>query len=358
MVRRLEARRAAGALLALASLFGSERALAQQDAGLSIETGSPDALCPELANTRAAVRRRLGQLIVPGGSSGFRARYTIAHAPVGSPRDFVRLELYGPKGDLQLSRDLPLAGEACSTMAEVIALVLDRHFRALLAHEPEPVPPAPITPPPSVNPPSSAAPPSTAPEAGATVRPTVSRPASIAEGEMPALALESSPQARLRLLAFELALRSPDLPAFGLRVTLEPWPDVYLATGVHVGFRSEAEELPDGGVVSSRGGSWRIGAGWGPTLGAVRTYIGPSISLGLEHGASNGLEEDQSGTRGSLATGVDTGALWVTDDGWALGASAALYAFVLGGRFVIDQQDVLKPDPVRAWFGMSVGHVF
>ena len=110
--------------------------------------------------------------------------------------------------------------------------------------------------------------------------------------------------------------------------------------------------------MSSRGGSWRIGAGWGPTLGAVRTYIGPSISLGLEHGASNGLEEDQSGTRGSLATGVDTGALWVTDDGWALGASAALYAFVLGGRFVIDQQDVLKPDPVRAWFGMSVGHVF
>src|SRR5690242_17602895 len=108
---------------------------AAQGEGLRIETGSPDALCPELESTRAAVRRRLGELVVPDGP-GFVARYTIGHAPAGTPRDFVRLELRGSDGLVLLERDLPLEGESCSTMAEVIALVLDRYFRALLAREP------------------------------------------------------------------------------------------------------------------------------------------------------------------------------------------------------------------------------
>src|SRR5690606_25269599 len=101
--------------------------------GLSVETGSPDALCPDLNRTREAVGRRLGALEVPSGR-GWRARYTIGHAPEGSPRDFVRLELFAPDGRVRLTRNLPLGSDSCSAMADVIALVLDRYFRSLADH--------------------------------------------------------------------------------------------------------------------------------------------------------------------------------------------------------------------------------
>jgi hypothetical protein len=61
-------------------------------AGFTLETGSPDALCPELETAREVAQRRLGSLVVEG-RRGWHARYTIAHAPDGLPRDFVRLEL-------------------------------------------------------------------------------------------------------------------------------------------------------------------------------------------------------------------------------------------------------------------------
>src|SRR5687768_2672273 len=84
--------------------------------GLSVETGSPDALCPELTHTRQAIVSRLGMLKV-AGENGWRARYTIGHAPEGGDRDFVRLELFDPGGELKLRRDLPMQSESCSTMA-------------------------------------------------------------------------------------------------------------------------------------------------------------------------------------------------------------------------------------------------
>jgi hypothetical protein len=354
-------RRAVATLVALASACVAAPALAGEG-GLTIETGSPDALCPELASTRAAVSRRLGELIVPGGSSGFLARYTIAHAPVGSPRDFVRLELYGPEGTLQLSRDLPLEGESCGTMAEVIALVLDRYFRALLAHDPpssDADGPAPAAAPAAASPPPSPTPDRALPAARETSSaPGDAQPSDAGPRRDASEAPAASGSRRLALAAFELGFRSPDMPALGARAMLELWPQVYLGTALHVGLRSKTENLSDSGEVSSRDASWRLNAGWGPRLGPVRTYVGPGVCLGIARGSGDGLPQRNSGYRATWTLGLDAGAQWVTDDGWSFGAAAALDISVLSGRFYIDGQEVLAQEPVRGWFGMSLGHAF
>lgn len=101
--------------------------------GLVIETGAPDSLCPDLGQTRAAVEARLGRVDAPQ-ESPWRARYTIVHSPENG--DYIRLELTDPRGASVLLRDLPMAGESCSTMAQAIALVLERYFRDLEAPPP------------------------------------------------------------------------------------------------------------------------------------------------------------------------------------------------------------------------------
>src|SRR5688572_15537513 len=102
--------------------------------GLLVETGSPDALCPDLASAEAAIHARLGELEA-GDSANWRLRYTMGHAPAATSGDFVRLELYDPENELRLSRDVPLAGESCATVARVMALVIDRFFRAMGAEQ-------------------------------------------------------------------------------------------------------------------------------------------------------------------------------------------------------------------------------
>src|SRR5262249_7409810 len=85
----------------------------------------------------------------------------IVHAPE-KDGDRVRLELFDPKGDRKLERDLPLAGESCSTMSQVVALVLERYFSDL-SRDPEPRPAL------SVEPAESRA--AGAPEPGTAARP-------------------------------------------------------------------------------------------------------------------------------------------------------------------------------------------
>jgi hypothetical protein len=279
----------------------------------------------------------------------------------------VRLELYGPEGELQLSRDLPLEDDSCSTMAEVIALVLDRYFRALLAHD-RPgsdaeeraelaVPPAEnaaASLPPAEAPLASAAREGSSSPVASTALPSDAGPTREVGSEDAALA-GSEP---LVLAAFELGLRSPDLPAIGVRAMLEPWPTVYVGTALHVGLRAQTEGLRGEGEVSSRDVSWRIHAGLGPQLGPVRTYVGPGVSLGISRGSGDGLPQRSSGYRATWAVGVEAGAQWVIDDGWSIGASAALDVSILSGRFYIDGQEVLAPERLRGWLGMSVGHAF
>ena len=91
-------------------------------AGLSVDSLSPDALCPPLEETRTAVAARLGSVELEGP---WRATYLLVHRTQG---DFVALSLRDPEGVLRLERDLPVQGGSCTTLSRVIALVLERYF--------------------------------------------------------------------------------------------------------------------------------------------------------------------------------------------------------------------------------------
>ena len=343
----------------LTSLWVPVRALAQaagpsaadsSEAGLSIETGSPDALCPELESTRSAVRRRLGELVMPSGS-GFVAKYTIGHAPEGSPRDFVRLELRAADGAVLLARELPLEGESCSTMAEVIALVLDRHFRALLAHDP-------AAPDSEASPTEASPTEATMPAAAAPQPPPASPEPLAAEPTWASPAIAPASPARLDELALDLAFRRLERPALGVRATFELRPRLYLGTALHLSLIPDRETLRDGGEVTSRDAVWRAYAAWGPTFGPLRTYLGPGMRTSVARGAGSGLPRDAAGYRASWALGVDVGAIWSMHDAWTLHISAALDVTLseLGGRFYVAGSEVLEPATLQGWLGIGAGY--
>jgi hypothetical protein len=104
-------------------------------AGLSVDSLSPDALCPPLEETRQAVAARLGSVELEGT---WHATYLLVHRTQG---DFVSLSLRDPDDVLRLERDLPVQGGSCATLSRVIALVLERFFlRPEQAPEPQPEP--------------------------------------------------------------------------------------------------------------------------------------------------------------------------------------------------------------------------
>ncbi len=91
-------------------------------AGLSVDSLSPDALCPPLEETRRTVAARLGNVELDGT---WHATYVLVHRQQG---DFVTLKVFDPVGAQRLERELPAQGAACSTLPAVIALVLERFF--------------------------------------------------------------------------------------------------------------------------------------------------------------------------------------------------------------------------------------
>ena len=91
-------------------------------AGLTVDSESPDALCPPVEETRAAVAARLGSVELEGT---WHASYVLVHRAQG---DFVSLSLHDPNGALRLSRELPVQGGSCATLSRVIALMLERFF--------------------------------------------------------------------------------------------------------------------------------------------------------------------------------------------------------------------------------------
>ena len=95
-------------------------------AGLRVETGTPDALCPDIAQVREAIEARLGDI---EGVGRWLASYTLVHRPDAADGDVVRLELRDPTGRLRLRRDLPRAGESCEAVVQAMVIVLDSYFR-------------------------------------------------------------------------------------------------------------------------------------------------------------------------------------------------------------------------------------
>lgn len=257
---------------------------------------------------------------MPSGS-GWRARYTIGHAPEGSPRDFVRLELFAPDGGHALERELPLEGESCSTMAEVIALVLDSHFRTL--HVPEP--------------------------ASAT-------PLQLGETE-PVPPPMPPPPRLLSFLGAELGASPSRGPTVGARALFELWPRLYAGVAVLLPVLAEEEQLREGGEVSARGLDARAHFGWGPRWGPLRTYVGPGVRLTVQQGEGEGFPRDEAGYRAVWAAGIEAGVLWQLSHRAAFTFAGTLDASLspLGGEFNVEGTEVLKPEPVSGWLGMGVG---
>lgn len=312
-----------------AGLLSSALARAEETSGFTLETGTPDALCPALEVTREAVTRRLGSLVVDG-RKGWRARYTIGHAPFGSPRDFVRLELFNPEGTGELVRDLPIEGESCRTMAEVIALVLDRYFRGLVADDPRPVeaPGAPVA-----QDPPPAQPPVEPPRAAAA----------------PAL-LEHR-------LALEYAVSHPvALPWVGLRGSTVLGSRLELTLGLRAALTPLQERAPRGASVEARGLAARSSVAWRLPLRPGLMYLGPVASVALELASTQGLASQKARTRALWSGGVESG--FVTPISRFLFVQTAVSAeFLLGsGRFFIEEREILAPPAVTLGWSFGLGY--
>ncbi len=313
--------------------------------GLSVETGSPDALCPDLNRTREAVGRRLGALEVPSGR-GWRARYTIGHAPEGSPRDFVRLELFAPDGRVRLTRNLPLGSDSCSAMADVIALVLDRYFRSLADH---------------------AAPARTRAERTTDPSVTLARPSSSSSSAPPAdsgsdsNAANDGPAESGALHAGAEVLATSNGPVVGVHALRELNRNVHVGAGLSLPVMEEAEHLVGGVDVTARSLELRLHAGLGPTYGLLDTYFGPALRLSLQSARVRGLpHEQESRYRAVWAAGVEAGARASLGRGWALLFSAVADTPLpwLRGRFLVQDQEVLVPSSVRFGVGVGLAYAF
>jgi hypothetical protein len=298
------------------------------DTGLTLESGSPDALCPDLRTTQQAVRRRLGTLVAPPGP-GWKARYTIGHAPEGAPRDFVRLELFGPDGNVQLSRDLPLDA-ACATMADVIALVLDRHFRGLPHEDP----------------------------AATSVPPPVDAPSPPAVAPAPVASLTHEPQ-RLIFVAVEGGAQRSAGPVLGLRAMGEVVQHLYVGAALSWGLGVRSERLSSSAEVEARSLSAEAYVAGGVRFAGLHCYLGPGVRFTLDSGSAHGLPEAYSGERAVFALGGHAGLVWAAPHLVLTLTGSVDHAFEqLSGQFQIDGREVLEPQALGLRLGLGVGYAF
>ncbi|MEY2932978.1 MAG: hypothetical protein RL033_3727 [Pseudomonadota bacterium] len=346
--------------------------------GLTLETGSPDALCPALPTAREAVERRLGTLVVSSGA-GWRARYTIAHAPEGAQMDFVRLELFAPDGALQLSRDLPLEAGACSTVAEAIALVLDRYFRKLPLGD---VPPGDVSlrdAPTGHAPPGDGAAAERAPaeetatggaQAGlapAPVLPNVGMPP--AAPQSPAASISDVPpsvaepgtgtkdaSSTFWRVGAALATSTTTGPAVGLQALRESWPHLYTGAELALDWSAGSQRWLDGVEVNARSLSGALTVGWGTRWGALRGYVGPTVRLSLEHATARGLAQSLERDRARVSAGLLLGLVAGLTRHWSLSLTTGLEASLGAGQFLIDGQEVLRPELMEGRLTLGVGY--
>lgn len=349
--------------------------------GLRVETGSPDALCPDLAQTRAAVGRRLGRIEAAAGA-GWVARYTVAHAPRGTPRDFVRLELFAPDGGRELSKDLPIEG-SCATLADVIALVLDRHFRGLAPTEPAPerstvgrdlwrsLAPGAAADSRSRSP-GALASRQLSPDRGLPTDPHWDLPPSEVAGSAAVLTTQ-----RLAFTGFELGTEWNGGPSVALRALAEWQPQLYFGVALSLGLTRTRQPLGESGALGGVGGaapealagaqgaevvsrSLTLDAygGWGPKLGPVWLYIGPGARVTLDAGSARGLPQSNVGERAVFGAGVHAGVVWSLAPSFVVNLSGVFDRSLspLSGRFEVDGVEVLEPPTHRAAVGLGVGY--
>ncbi|HEX2671407.1 MAG TPA: hypothetical protein VHM25_11075 [Polyangiaceae bacterium] len=314
-------------------------AVALESDGFALETGSPDALCPELEATRESVARRLGSLVVEG-HKGWLARYTIGHAPSGNPRDFVRLELFNPQGEVELRRDLPIEGDSCRTMAEVIALVLDRYFRGLGAAESTPLDAADST---------ESAPPSSPVSASPAVEPAL-EPATTSgfdlTGRGPRLSAE-----------YAVTLAEPSL---GVRVSAGFGPSFEGTFGLRWCMTAREESEPRGVSVAARAAAARASFAWRLALPPGLFHLGPAVTLAVQRASTDGLNQHTDRTRALWMAGVEAGFLVPFGRHLFVEASTSLDFLVPGGsgRFFVDNREVLPPRTLTLGWALGLGYAW
>jgi len=325
-----------GLACAGAVLLWAAHATALESDGFVLETGSPDALCPELETTREVVSRRLGALVVEG-HKGWLARYTIGHAPAGNPRDFVRLELFNPQGEVELRRDLPIEGDSCRTMSEVIALVLDRHFRGLGAAE--------------SNPPDSA-------ESAPSERPvSVSAPVvSVREPTMESGLVLFGRGPRLSV-EYAAALAQPSV---GVRGSVGLGRSFEGALALRWCLTSLEENEPRGARVTARTGDMRAGFAWRLPLPPGLLHLGPVVSLAVQQASTEGLTQQADRTRALWMAGAEAGFVVPISRSLFVEGTASIDVLLPGasGQFFVDNEEVLAPRTLTVGGAVGFGYAW
>ena len=304
--------------------------------GFTLETGSPDALCPELETTREIVARRLGSLVVEG-RKGWLARYTIGHAPAGKPRDFVRLELFNPQGEVELRRDLPIEGDSCRTMAEVIALVLDRHFRGLGASE--------------SSPPDSAE--------GARTQALVSISTHPKAVRGPASASRFALTGPGPRLSAEYAVTWAQ-PSLGARVSAGLGRHFEGTLGLRWSLTTLEENELHGARVVARTAASRASFAWRVALPPGLLHLGPAVSLTVQQATTHGLTQQTDRTRALWMAGVEGGLVVPVGHDLFVEAATSLDFLVPGasGRFFVDNREVLPPRALTLGWSLGFGYAW
>lgn len=343
--------------------------------GLVVETPSPDALCPDLAHTRESVRSRLGEV----QGAGYRAHYTIVHERGDHPKDFVKLELIDPAGDVRLRRELPI-GNSCGAVADAIALVLERYFRTLVdgevtthaggglpgdgsagsgvaAHQQATMAP---------NSEDGAI------RSGGVSRAAVGSDAVVSEPQTGSAVVDTEPrastapgetaEARLALSLHGLVHSYALGPAAALRleVPLDAWLTSSWSVALPFDAREESRDGP-GGAVSARAAAldarWTLA--WGRRIGAFRPFIGAGLHALGERGSAEGVEDSASHVRMAIGPCVEAGWRFDVGGGWLANVVGSVgWPLASSGRFMVNGDEMLELDDEIAFAGLGFGRSF
>jgi hypothetical protein len=315
-----------GGMTASAALF---LAATSADAGLRVETGTPAALCPDVAEVRRTVRDRLNV----EGEGEWLASYDLVHRPERESGDIVRLELRDPAGRLRLRRELPRAGASCVALAQAVAMVLETYFR----HPGEPAE-------------AGVAPSATVRKTSAPAAPA-EPPAPVPPGRGLTAALfgawtvgPSSPA-----VAVDLSYGGPRRWAVGIEgvlMTGEQARNIDLAPGQGTGFLRS--------TLLHAWGAIRLGAGR-----PVELLAGPELALGIDRMRTADVPEGRANVRAALGVGA-RGELriWLASRiALSLVAAADYSPRAWAGHFEIEGVTTEPfPSPeARFFLGMGVG---
>lgn len=291
-----------------------------------LDTNTPDSLCPELSMTREAVRQRLGQLETEAGGR-WHGLYSSVHDPTGRRGDYVRLVISDPEGREQLTRDLPLKGESCETLAQAIALVVDSYFRELThdlaRNETAEKPPASqaLTSPHELEPPSTTEAPVASPQSTPRVAPEQAR--------------SSMLQARVAVAlgAGYESVTNNGAATVGLSIGQAAHWRWQLQAGFP--FSKHHEEVSPGAVTAYLV-PVRLSLSYVlEPIRRIQWLIGPEVLLSLERGAAQGVPAGRNGWRVSPGIGAQTAVV-----GW-VAQSIALYLSLNADEVVLQSRKFL-----------------